>query len=207
MKLTGRTIFTIGHSTHGWEAFLQLLKSHGITAVADVRSQPFSRLPEYNLGALAATLRREGIQYVPLGRELGARREEPECYVEGQAVYERIAELPSFRQGIRRVLNGMERSTIALMCAEKEPLDCHRAVLVCRHLRPCGLPIQHILADGTLEEHADTERRLMKLVGVARDLFQQDAGEADLLERAYQTRGRQIAYRMETVGALNERPE
>jgi uncharacterized protein (DUF488 family) len=207
MSLAGRDIFTVGHSTHEWETFLGLVQQHGVTAIADVRSQPFSRLREYNRDALAAGLKREGIQYVPLGRELGARRDEPECYVDGQAVYERVAELPLFQEGIERLLKGAERLTIALMCAEKEPLNCHRTVLVCRRLRLHGLHIRHILADGTLEEHADAERRLMKMMGIAPDLFQQDVKEADLIERAYEERGKQIAYRMDTEGASRERAE
>jgi len=207
MSGAGRNIFTIGHSTHKLEAFIGLLKQHGVTAIADVRSQPFSRLPEYNHDALSAVLKREGIQYVLLGRELGARRDEPECYVDGQAVYERVAQLPLFHEGIERLINGAKRFTIALMCAEKEPLNCHRTVLVCRHLRPHGLHIQHILADGTLEKHADAEKQLMKMMRIAPDLFQQDVKEEDLIERAYKERGKQIAYRMNTEGASNERTD
>ncbi|MCC5829187.1 MAG: DUF488 domain-containing protein [Phycisphaeraceae bacterium] len=181
--------------------FLGLLKQHKVTAIVDVRSQPFSRLPEYNRDALAAGLKRVGIEYVPLGRELGARRDEPECYVDGRADYERIAQLSRFREGIERLLKGVERFAIALMCAEKEPLDCHRTVLVCRRLRPYGLHIRHILADGTLEEHADAEKRLVKMMDIAPDLFQPDVTEADLIERAYEERGKQIAFRMDAVGA------
>lgn len=207
MATPRRHILTIGHSTHEWETFLGLLKQHRVTAIADVRSQPFSRLPQYNRDVLAAGLKNEGIKYVPLGRELGARRDETECYVDGQAAYERVAELPLFHKGIERLIKGVERFTIALMCAEKEPLDCHRTVLVCRHLRPHDLHIRHILADGTLEEHADAEKRLMKMMGITRELFEQDVTEQELIERAYEERGKQIAYRMDTEGASNEPAE
>lgn len=205
MSIVGQDIFTIGYSTHRWETFLGLLKRHGVTAIGDVRSQPFSRLPEYNRDVLAAAVKGEGIQYVPLGRELGARRDEPECYIDGQAVYERVAQLPLFREGIVRLLKGAERFRIALMCAEREPLDCHRTVLVCRHLRPHGLHIRHILADGTVEEHADAEKRLMKMMGIAPDLFQKDVKQEDLIELAYEERGKQIAYRTNSQGATDER--
>src|SRR5690348_4878818 len=92
-------IFTIGHSIHEIEYFLELLRKHRIAVLADVRSQPFSRIPHFNRDALAAALKRDGIDYVQLGRELGARRHEPECYIDGQAVYERIATLPLFQEG------------------------------------------------------------------------------------------------------------
>lgn len=194
-RTPAQTLFTIGHSTHQWETFLRLLKHHGITAIADVRSQPFSRLPQYNHDVLAANLKREHIQYVSLGRELGARRDEQECYVDSQAVYERVAQLPQFRKGIDRVLRGIKHFTIALMCAEKEPLNCHRTVLVCRHLQRHSLHIQHILADGALEKHTDTEKRLLQMMDIAPDLFQQDIKEAALIEQAYKARGKQIAWR------------
>jgi len=131
---------------------------------------------------------------VPLCRELGARRDEPECYVDGQAVYERVAQLPKFQEGIGRLVRGSEEHTVALMCAEKEPLDCHRTVLVCRHLRPYNFRIEHILSSGELENHAATEKRMMEMVGIEPLLFQMDATEGELIEQAYEIRGKQIAY-------------
>jgi uncharacterized protein (DUF488 family) len=190
------SLLTIGHSTHELPEFLALLAEHGVTAVADVRSQPVSRLPHFNRGPLTHALRGAGIEYVFLGDELGARRAEPECYENGRAVYERIAALPAFAQGLARVRKGVERYRLCLLCAEKEPLDCHRTVLVCRHLRGHAR-IAHILEDGTLEAHADTERRLMTMTDVQPTLFEPDLTPADLLERAYELRGHEIAYRAE----------
>lgn len=201
---TSRGIFTIGHSTHELETFLGLLDRHGVTVVADVRSRPFSRLQWYNADVLPAALKEQGIKYVPLGRELGARREEANCYVDGQAVYECVALLPLFRDGIQRILQGAAHHDIALMCAEKEPLDCHRTVLVCRHLRPHGLHIQHILADGELEEHGDAEKRLMRMMDVGPTLFEPDLTEEDLIRRAYEARGKQIAYRADAEESTDE---
>ena len=201
-----RVVYTIGHSTHQIETFVRLLKRHGVTAVADVRSQPYSRFAHFNQDALKATLKAQGVEYVFLGRELGARREEAECYIDGQAVYERIAELPIFRDGLRRIATGAGDRTIALMCAEKEPLDCHRTILICRHLQRMGLRVRHILADGSVEEHEQTEKRLMRRVGAQATLFEQDASQAQLIERAYKARGEEIAYRLkEEVPGVSER--
>ena len=205
MSVTDRIIFTIGHSTHELETFINLLARRHVNAVADVRSQPFSRIPHFNRDVLTVALKARGIKYVPLGRELGARRDEQECYVNGQAAYERVALLPLFREGIDRLVKGVEEYTIALMCAEKEPLDCHRTVLVCRHLRPHGLRIRHILADGELEDHAQTERRMMRMMGITPELFCQDLSENDLIEQAYEARGKQIAYHIGAEGAADER--
>jgi uncharacterized protein (DUF488 family) len=190
----GRVLFTIGHSNHDWSTFLRLLQQHEVTAVADVRSQPTSRMPHFRRNILEQRLRESGIEYVFLGRELGARRDEPECYADDCAVYERIAGLPLFRRGVERILDGSMRHRIALMCAEREPLDCHRTILICRRLCDAPLPIQHILADGTLEPHADTEQRLLRR-SRSRSLLDPERSHADLLTRAYEQRGSEIAYR------------
>jgi len=157
-------LYTIGHSNHSPDTFLALLRQHGITALADVRSHPYSRyLPHFSQAALKALLAKAGIHYVFLGKELGARPQDPTCYDEqGKAIYEKIAATPQFQQGIQRVLDGSQSHAIALMCAEKDPLTCHRAILVCQHLKSQYADIQHICSDGSLEPHAILETRLLK---------------------------------------------
>lgn len=191
-------VFTVGHSTHPVAAFLALLARHGVTAVADVRSLPYSkRLPDFSRAELQQTLRRHGIRYVFLGQELGARRDERECYAEGQARYELIARLPAFRNGLQRVAAGARQTRLALMCAEKDPLTCHRAILVSRPLQALGLRVEHILEDGSLESHAAAEQRLMLEEGFTpgqMDIFG-GADDAWILEAAYQRRADRIGYR------------
>jgi len=188
-------ILTIGYSTRSLSSFVTLLRRHGVTAVADVRSHPYSRAPDFNRESLSAALRAEGIEYVFLGRELGARRSEEEAYANGRALYERVADLPAFRAGLDRLRKGAEEYTVALMCAEKDPVDCHRAVLICRHLRAWGFHIEHIIADGDLEAHEDTEKRLVQLTDNSANLFDHATPGAARVERAYEARGRKIAYR------------
>ena len=198
-----KTLFTIGHSTHEMPDFLALLHRHRVTAVADVRSQPTSRLLHFERQRLTDALRAAGIRYVFLGDELGARRSEPECYIDDRADYERIPALPAFQAGLVRLRKGLEKHRICLLCAEKEPLDCHRSILICRQLREGELSIQHILADGTLESHATTEQRLVKLTGIERDLFEPDLTDAEILSRAYEARGKEIAFdRAKAEGAV-----
>lgn len=157
-------LYTIGHSNHSPDAFLALLQQHGIMALADVRSHPYSRyLPHFTQAALKALLAEAGIHYVFLGKELGARPQDPTCYDErGKAAYEKIAATPQFQHGIQRILGGTRSHAIALMCAEKDPLICHRAILVCQHLKSQYADIQHIGSDGSLEPHRDLETRLLK---------------------------------------------
>lgn len=185
------SLFTIGHSNHDPDAFLALLRGHGIDAVADVRSQPFSRrFPHFRKNALQGWLAESGVSYVFLGRELGARREEPECYVSGQVDFERVAALPAFLSGLERVEAGAARYRVALMCAEADPLQCHRAILVAPALEARGLQVKHIRRDGSLQSHTALEANLVAEVAAEPDLF-----GGDPLERAYRIKGRSMAYR------------
>lgn len=185
-------LFTIGHSNHSLEHFFKLLRLHRIQDLVDVRSSPYSaRLPQFNREPLDAALRAAGIQYLFLGAELGARRSERNCYVEGVARYDRIAKTPAFQSGLERVTKGIQEFRCALMCAEKDPLECHRTILVCRHLRDVA-QIKHILADGSLEPHDEAETRLMAEERVpAEDFF---TPREQLLDRAYDQRGGKTAY-------------
>jgi uncharacterized protein (DUF488 family) len=111
------------------------------------------------------------------------------------AVYEKIANLPAFQEGLSRLHQLALKSPLTVMCAEKEPLDCHRTILICRHLRDSGLQIKHILADGALEDHARTEKRLVKKMGIERTLFEPDLSEEEIIRRAYDKRGQETAFR------------
>jgi uncharacterized protein (DUF488 family) len=187
-------LFTVGHSNHAIEMFLALLRASGVTAIADVRSVPFSRrYPWFSARALATTLTDAGIAFVALGDELGGRPTDPALMCDGIADYEAMAATPAFRAGLDRVADGARRFRICLMCAEREPLDCHRCLLVARALASRGLTIGHILAEGGIEPHTATEERLLKLSGGAPDLFA--AGRNERLAAAYRRRARAVAYR------------
>lgn len=187
-------VFTIGHSRHSAAELVALLDGHGIDAVADVRSHPYSRIsPHFTKKPLQAMLQSRGIEYVFLGRELGARRDEPEVYDGDLARYERIAEGASFARGLSRVEKGAERFRLALLCAERDPLTCHRAILVARHLTGRGLALSHIHADGVIESTAELEERLLAATGLgAGDLFRD---RQETLALAYRRHGERIGYR------------
>ena len=157
-----RVVFTIGHSNHSVEVFLDLLSRHRIDALADVRSAPYSRFnSQFNRESLAAALSRRGIEYQYFGRELGDRPEDPACYEGDRVHYGRVSETERFREGLTGVIDAAARRRIALMCAEREPLDCHRTLLVATALDAHDVDVQHIHADGTLETQADAMRRLL----------------------------------------------
>lgn len=185
---------TIGHSNHPLATFLGLLAAHGVTAIADVRSQPRSRFaPHYDRERLAGALRAAGIAYVFLGAELGARNPDPACLVDGRADYARIAATPVFQAGVERVRDGLRTHRVCLMCSERDPLDCHRTILVGARLHGPDLPLVHLLADGGSEAHADAERRLLARHGLDQpDLFRSDAQR---LAEAYRRQGEAMAWR------------
>ena len=186
-------VLTIGHSNHSLETFVALLQRHGVTALADVRSAPYSRFnPQFNRKALQDSLQTIGIRYVFLGRALGGRPDDPSCYEQGRVRYDRLAQTSLFREGLERVVEGAGRERIALMCAEREPLDCHRTILVGRSLVGRGVGVAHILADGALEPHDETMDRLLVSEGLpGEDLLQ---SQEQLIEEALARRERRIAY-------------
>ena len=118
--------------------------------VADVRSAPYSRFnPHFNRKALDAALGERGIAYLFLGRALGGRPEDRACYEEGpRPLRPRGPDTPLPRGDRAGRRGNAKRARVALMCAEKEPLACHRTVLVGRHLAARGVAVAHILADG-----------------------------------------------------------
>ncbi len=202
-----KKLFTIGHSNLTIEALIALLQQNNITAVADVRSHPYSRrFPHFNQSALKASLLNVGIRYVFLGRELGARPEDLSCYdATGKALYERIAGTNLFAEGIQRLLKGAQDYQITLMCAEKDPLTCHRTILVCRELKKLSVPIFHILSDGSLESQEELEKRLLGKFNKSKDLdapiqltlFELEPQPAEKevdIEEAYNRQGNEIAY-------------
>jgi uncharacterized protein (DUF488 family) len=185
-------LYSIGHSNHTLERFLELLQLHGIQAVADVRSSPYSRYsPQFSKDSLEHELKSHNIAYVFLGPELGARRDEPECYRNGRVVYEEIAKTEAFQRGIARLTEGAARMRIAMMCAEQDPLTCHRTILIARHLAGL-LEVIHILPDGSVETQAQAEQRLLVESGLhEEDLF---VTRAERVEDAYLRRETDIAY-------------
>lgn len=186
-------ILTAGHSTLSADAFAALLTGAGVTAIADVRSSPYSRhLPHFRREALAERLRKDGIAYVFLGRELGGRPADDRLYRDGVADYERMAATPTVQRALDRVLEGATRYRIALMCSEAEPLECHRCLMLARSLGRRGVGVGHLLGDGTVEPHAATEERLLQATARhGNDLF---ASASELLDLAYEAQRRRFAF-------------
>lgn len=184
---------SLGHSNHSIGTVIGLLRDAGATAVADVRSSPSSRFcPQFNRTAFSARLEESGVRYVFLGAELGGRPVRHELYEGAVANYPEMARTPQFLAGIDRLTAGAAQFTIALVCAEADPLHCHRCLLVGRHLCEHGHDLDHIHADGHLESHADAELRMMKDTAGLPDMFDD---RSLVLTGAYRTHNHRYGFR------------
>lgn len=168
-----RTVFTIGHSNHSFEEFLSLLVRHGVDTLADVRSAPYSRFaPHFDREVLSGALGREGVKYQYYGGTLGGRPKDPAYYEAGRVQYDRVAQTEWFKVELKLCLEPAA-GRVALMCAEKEPLYCHRTLLVAEALeRGDGgehVRVEHILANGGVERHQATIDRLLAKYGLEED--------------------------------------
>ena len=193
--MTAFDLLTIGHSNIPAPRFIAMLRAAGADAIADVRSMPVSRFcPWFSAKNLAPLLASENMDYVFFGDTLGGRPRDPSLYCDGIVDYDAMACQPSFQASLERLLHDAGRYRLCLMCSEREPLDCHRCLLVARALAARGASIGHILYDGAIEPHATTEQRLLRLADADNDLFA--SGQQERLAAAYRRRSRAIAYRI-----------
>lgn len=192
--MTDPLVFTIGHSNHPWDAFVGLLRANEVGCLIDVRSMPASRrYPQFNRSEMERGLKDAGIGYRYLGDRLGGRPKDTVCYAGGAVDYAKVAATKAFREGLDDAAELARSTRCCLMCAEKDPMDCHRAILVARHLAPKGFSIAHVHSDGRIEAQEEFERRLM-----AADEAPLLAGVEDtraLLPLAYNRRGRKMTFR------------
>lgn len=184
-------IFTIGHSNHSIERFLELLRLHSIDVLADVRSQPYSRrFPDFSSKALKQHAANASVRYAYFGDALGARPDDPACYTGGIADFGKIRSTPRFSQAMARIYDGAERFRVCLLCAEKDPAQCHRAILVAQSAHQAGKSIMHIRADGTIEDHSALLARISGSVPGSASLF----GDEELHAAALRRQEKRIAY-------------
>jgi uncharacterized protein (DUF488 family) len=165
-------LFTIGHSTHALEKFINLLELHGIQTVVDVRSVPASRFhPQFSKRNLSHSLARYEIQYVFLGRELGGRPSDPTCYAGGVLPekgtkpwptpdYTQIVKRDWFVRGIERLLRYAVDRPTAILCSEEDPARCHRHFLIAEYLaqHQPDIEVLHIRGNGTLLSAGEIQR-------------------------------------------------
>ncbi len=197
-------LYTIGHSTYPVEFFIERLKKNNVQFVIDVRSLPYSKYaPQYNSNSLKEVLKKQEVEYFHMGKAFGARQEDMKYYPNGYLDFELFRSTDIFIKGMKNVEIGLEKYNIALMCTEKNPIDCHRAIMVGRGFELDGVDIKHILYDGSVMSQSEFNNKLL-------DRFFPDRGqlsifdigneksEEDYLKEAYSLRNKDIGFRPES---------
>ena len=193
-------IYTVGHSTHQLDYFLELLKEYGVTCLIDVRSVAASSYnPQYNKEPLTNFLKRNGIQYLHFAEEFGARHNDPDLLDdEGKVDFAKVRKSWAFKNGVERIWQGLDKGfTISLMCSESEPFDCHRFSMVSIALDKDGFDVKHIMKDKTLKTNADLENQLLKKYDKKLpkpDMFNPNISLDDQLKEAYRLKNKEIAF-------------
>ncbi|MCL2289134.1 MAG: DUF488 domain-containing protein [Bacteroidetes bacterium] len=192
-------IYTIGHSTHSLEYFLELLREYGIDCIVDIRSVPASAYnPQFNQEPFKNFLKRNKITYLPFAEEFGARQTDPDLLDNsGKLDFEKVRKTWSFKNGLERIWIGVEKYKIAIMCSEGEPLDCHRFSMVSLGLVNDGFEVKHILKDKSLKSNSELEKDLLKQFEKKIpqiNIFEPDITIDDQLKAAYRLKNKEIGY-------------
>jgi uncharacterized protein (DUF488 family) len=198
-------LYTIGHSHHELSQLVELLCKAGVTTVADVRSHPFSRrLPQYNRTELEAGLKRSRLAYRFLGDLLGGRPQSSDLYdEEGCVDYLRVRATDFFQRGLTGLWQALQNERVALLCAEEDPLDCHRGLMIAPALLERGVAPLHLRGDGSIESMQAMESRLLALTGVGAGILDglfasmiSAEERQEYLAEAYRKRARAKAFRL-----------
>jgi uncharacterized protein (DUF488 family) len=194
------TIYTVGHSTHQIDYFLELLREYGVNCLVDVRSVAASAYnPQYNQEPFKNFLKKNKITYLHFAEEFGARQTDPDLLdKDGKLDFEKVRKGRLFKSGLDRIWQGVEKGyVIAIMCSESEPLDCHRFSMVSVGLEKDGFEVKHILKDKTIKTNAELEDALIKKYEKKlpqKDLFNPDISNEEQLKEAYRLKNKEIGY-------------
>jgi uncharacterized protein (DUF488 family) len=197
-----KAIYTIGHSLHDASTFLAYLKANAVDAVVDVRSSPYSRrAPQFSRSEMKRWLAEANIRYYFSGRELGGRPDDPALYEGNRASYIKMRETDTFVSGLGKLIRAAEYLRIALVCAEADPITCHRFLLVGRALHERGLDVLHLLSNGDVESHQHGEHRLVRSLGLTQsELF---AAGTEIVSEAYALQQAKVAFALSEHAAIN----
>ncbi|SHJ79946.1 DUF488 domain-containing protein [Paramaledivibacter caminithermalis] len=194
-------LYTIGHSNLTTENFLKLLRKYGVNCVVDVRSTPYSKFtPQFNEIELKNFLNQNGVYYIGMGREFGARRNSKNLYtMDGYLDFEKVKKDADFILGVNRIKKGVKKGYhIAFMCTEKNAIDCHRNILVAKYFYDLGYDIKNINHNGDYISQEEINELLLDMYFPRRNeisLFDsENLSDEELLKEAYKKRNKDIGY-------------
>jgi uncharacterized protein (DUF488 family) len=186
-------VLTIGYAGLSKDAMCALLLEHNVQAIADVRSSPYSKtFPDYGKEQIPKWLAEKGIRYAYLGDELGPRSKNNQHYKDDQVQFDLLSQTELFKSGLRRLAKGSETMRIAIMCAENDPMTCHRSLLVAEYGQSNDMSFSHILKNGSKETHQEMLKRGMKSLGIVPDMFM---SENDCLKLAHERLCKKYAFK------------
>jgi len=196
-----KSLYTIGHSSLEFQQFVAMLVSAHVDLLADVRSRPHSsRFPHFSQPAFQKLLEAEAIAYSFLGEELGGRPDDPDMYrANGVVDYRARRRSFAFQAGLERLERELGNHTVGLMCAEEDPLECHRFLMICPELVRLGITPVHLRKGRTPESQEEAENRLLEMRGfssVTGNTLFPDA-RAEALEDAYALQAEKFAFRVD----------
>lgn len=193
-------VYTVGHSTHHLDYFLEMIREHGVNCIIDVRSVAASSYnPQYNQEPLKHFLKNNKVGYLHFAQEFGARQTDPHLLdEEGKLDFERVRKTWWFKQGLEKVWKGIAKGdVVAIMCSESEPIDCHRFSMVSVGLENDGFEVRHILKDKSIKTNGQLQDELLekykkKLPQV--DLFNPHITREIQLEVAFRLKNKEIGF-------------
>lgn len=191
-------IYTIGYANRDLSGVISLFEELGIRSLVDVRSSPFSSaFPQFNQDVVSGDLAAKRIGYFSLGHQLGPRVQEAEYYdSKGQVSFSKVAKSKRFCAGLARLKELSKEHPVAVMCAEKDPSVCHRALLVGHAAYMSGLEVAHILFENNIQTHEEMLYGLCDNYGLKEDMF---SDLNDLWPIAYEKQVEKHAYRRSSV--------
>lgn len=199
-------IYTIGYSSFSnTSEFTDAIKKYNITCVIDIRSKPYSEYyKEFNKDKISNTLMSNGILYRHYSKEFGARQKDRRYFSdEGYLDFDLFATSIQFIEGVSKIKKGQEMGYVfVLMCAEKDPIECHRTIMVGKQLSKIGMNVYHIINQDSIESHKELESRLIDNVfpNIQQMSLFDDLTSLDydsLLQKAYKLKNKEIGFRNE----------
>lgn len=194
-------IFTIGYAGFKIDDFIKILKKYHINSLIDVRSMPFSKFhSEYNKPIFSKVLHDSGIIYRNYKKEFGARQDDRKYYPNGYLDFSMFTKSQVFLEGMDKIIKAIPLGyKFVLMCSEKDPITCHRNIMIAKAFYNNGISINNILSDGSIITQSDIETRLLDMYYPGRDqlsLFAEQLSLEEMIQNSYKFQNEKIGYRI-----------
>lgn len=202
-------IYTIGYSGFEINDFINMLQTNNINSLIDVRSSPYSKIyTDYNREELQKRLKENGIVYRNYIKEFGARQKEIKYYPNGYLDFSLFTKSEAFQSGMDKISKAIPMGfSFVLMCSEKDPITCHRSIMIAREFHRNGFAVKHILSDGRISSQEEIERRLVDMYYPDRDqvsLFDSPLPWETMVKNSYEFQNKKIGYKLESIEGEND---